>query len=66
MSCIVNQSIQILIYLLLEQGKKLFLTHEKQIRAYPQFKDATEEEIINMLILHQLALIIYELAFTRT
>lgn len=45
-----------------ESEKKLFLT-ESQIRAYPQFKDASSEEIINIInSLHQLALITYELA----
>lgn len=44
-----------------ESEKKLFLT-ESQVRAYPQFKDATPEEIINIInSLHQLALITYEL-----
>lgn len=44
-----------------ESEKRLFLT-ESQVRAYPQFKDASPEEIINIInSLHQLALITYEL-----
>jgi hypothetical protein len=44
-----------------ESEKKLFLT-ESEIRAYPQFKDSSPEEIINIInSLHQLALITYEL-----
>lgn len=44
-----------------ESEKKLFLT-ESQVRAYPQFKDASPEEVINIInTLHQLALITYEL-----
>jgi hypothetical protein len=40
---------------------RLFLTHE-QIRAYPQFKDATDEEVVNIInTLHQFALITYEI-----
>lgn len=45
---------------ILNSEKALFLT-EKQVRAYPQFRDAPEEEIINIInTLHQLALITYE------
>ena len=45
---------------ILSSEKALFLT-EKQVRAYPQFRDAPEEEIINIInTLHQLALITYE------
>lgn len=44
-----------------EAEKKLFLT-ESQVRAYPQFKDVSSEEIIKIInSLHQLALITYEL-----
>ncbi len=44
-----------------ESEKRLFLT-ETQVRAYPQFKDVSSEEIINIInSLHQLALITYEL-----
>lgn len=44
-----------------ESEKRLFLT-ESQVRAYPQFKDTSPEEIINIInSLHQLALITYEL-----
>lgn len=44
-----------------DSEKKLFLT-ESQVREYPQFKDASPEEIINIInSLHQLALITYEL-----
>jgi ribosomal protein S15P/S13E len=44
-----------------DSQKKLFLT-ESQVRAYPHFKDASPEEIINIInTLHQLALITYEL-----
>ena len=46
---------------MLNSEKALFLT-EKQVRAYPQFRDAPEEEIVNIInSLHQLALIIYDL-----
>ncbi len=46
---------------ILNPEKALFLT-EKQVRAYPQFRDAPEEEIINIInSLHQLALIAYDL-----
>jgi len=46
---------------ILNPENALFLT-EKQVRAYPQFRDATEEEIINIInSLHQLALITYDL-----
>ena len=45
---------------ILNSEKALFLT-EKQVRAYLQFRDAPEEEIINIInTLHQLALITYE------
>ena len=45
---------------ILNSEKALFLT-EKQVRAYAQFRDAPEEEIINIInTLHQLALITYE------
>lgn len=45
---------------ILNSEKALFLT-EKQVRAYPQFRDVSEEEIINIInTLHQLALISYE------
>ena len=45
---------------ILNPEKALFLT-EKQVRAYPQFRDVSEEEIINIInTLHQLALISYE------
>lgn len=38
-----------------QSADKLFLT-EKQIRTYPQFKDATDEEVVNIIItLHQFA-----------
>lgn len=44
-----------------QSEKRLFLT-ESQVRAYPQFKDASTEEIINIInSLHQLALITHEL-----
>lgn len=43
-----------------ESEKKLFLS-ENHVRAYPQFKDSSPEEIINIInTLHQLALITYE------
>lgn len=41
--------------------QQLFLS-EEQIRKYPQFKDATPEDIINIInSLHQLSLITYAL-----
>lgn len=44
-----------------EARQQLFLT-EAQIRKYPQFTDASQEEIINIInSLHQLALITYEI-----
>lgn len=40
---------------------RLFLT-EQQVRAYPQFKDATDAEVVNIInTLHQFALIAYEI-----
>lgn len=40
---------------------RLFLTQE-QIKAYPQFKNAADEEVVNIInTLHQFALIAYEL-----
>lgn len=48
-----------------DSEKRLFLT-ENQIRAYPQFKDTSAEEIINIInSLHQLALLTYELVSTE-
>ena len=44
-----------------EAHKRLFLS-EQQVRSFPQFKDATPEEIENIIgTLHDLALISYEL-----
>lgn len=44
-----------------EAHKRLFLS-ERQVRSFPQFKDATSEEIENIIgTLHDLALISYEL-----
>jgi hypothetical protein len=44
-----------------EADKKLYLT-EEQVRFFPKFKDATPEEIENIIgTLHDLALISYEL-----
>ncbi|MEI9809766.1 MAG: hypothetical protein WDO16_18925 [Bacteroidota bacterium] len=44
-----------------EAHKQLFLS-EQQVRSFPQFKDATAEEIENIIgTLHDLALISYEL-----
>ncbi len=45
----------------LEKEKRLFLT-EKQIRSHPTFKNASDEEVVNIInSLHQLALITYEI-----
>ena len=44
-----------------ETDERLFLT-EEEVRAFPQFKDATAEEIENIMdTLHALALITYEI-----
>ncbi len=44
-----------------EAHKRLFLS-EQQVRSFPQFKDATPQEIENIIgTLHDLALISYEL-----
>jgi hypothetical protein len=44
-----------------ENDKRLFLT-EEEVRAFPQFQDATAEEIENIInTLHALALITYEI-----
>ena len=41
--------------------KRLFLS-EKQIRSFPGFEDASDDEIINIInTLHQFSLITYEL-----
>lgn len=43
-----------------ENDQRLFLT-EEEVKSFPQFKDATAEEIQNIIItLHGLALITYE------
>jgi len=47
-----------------QADKRLFLT-EEQVRSFPQFKDASPEEVENIIgTLHDLALISYEL-FSR-
>ena len=44
-----------------ENDERLFLT-EEEVRAFPQFKDVTAEEIENIInTLHALALITYEI-----
>jgi hypothetical protein len=44
-----------------ENDERLFLT-EEEVREFPQFKDATAEEIENIInTLHALALITYEI-----
>ncbi|OJW30605.1 MAG: hypothetical protein BGO54_21980 [Sphingobacteriales bacterium 46-32] len=44
-----------------EAHQRLFLS-ERQVRSHPQFKDATPQEIENIIgTLHDLALISYEL-----
>lgn len=43
-----------------KQEAKLFLT-EKELRAYPQYKDASDEEVQNAIqTFHKLALICYK------
>lgn len=43
-----------------EADKRLFLT-EGEVRSFPQFKDATPEEVENIIgTLHDLALVCYE------
>jgi len=49
-----------------EKDERLFLT-EKEVRSFPQFKDATPEEVENIInTLHDLALITYELFCKKT
>lgn len=44
-----------------DENKPFFLS-EEQVRAYPQFKQASSEEILHIInSLHQLSLITYEL-----
>ena len=44
-----------------EKDERLFLT-EKEVRSFPQFKDAPPEEVENIInTLHDLALVTYEL-----
>jgi len=44
-----------------EKDGRLFLT-EEEVRAFPQFKDVTDEEVKNIICtLHDLALITYEI-----
>lgn len=54
-----KDSAQVIQMPLTDVKQQLFLS-EEQIRRYPQFKDATLEEIINIInSLHQLSLITY-------
>lgn len=44
-----------------EKDERFFLT-EKEVKLFPQFKDATPEEVENIInTLHDLALVTYEL-----
>jgi hypothetical protein len=46
--------------------QKLFLT-EEEVRSFPQFKDASNEEVQNIIdTLHELALVAYELFCKET
>lgn len=46
----------------LERNGGLLTLTEEQIRAYPQFKEETDEEVANIIdSLHKLSLIIYEI-----
>lgn len=49
-----------------EKDERLFLT-EEEVRSFPQFKDATSEEVENIIdTLHDLALVTYELFCKET